>query len=182
MPRDPIVATSKLLSYVLRHRPDSIGLALDANGWAGVELLLAQLAAAGHAVDRPLLDRVVVANDKQRFAFSADGTRIRASQGHSVAVDLALPPSAPPDVLHHGTATRFMKSILASGLRASGRNHVHLSVDIESARRVGARHGFPAVLRVDAQRMQADGMVFYCADNGVWLTEAVLPRYLAIGG
>jgi putative RNA 2'-phosphotransferase len=135
-------------------------------------------AAAGHAVDRALLERVVATNDKQRFAFSEDGERIRASQGHSVAIDLALRSSTPPEVLYHGTATRFMQSILASGLRASGRYHVHLSADAESAKRVGARHGFPAVLRVDAQRMLADGTVFYCSDNGVWLTTTVLPRYL----
>jgi putative RNA 2'-phosphotransferase len=181
MPRDPIVATSKLLSYVLRHRPDSIGLALDGNGWAAVDDLLARLGAAGHAIDRTLLERVVADNDKQRFAFSENGARIRASQGHSIAVDLGLVPAAPPDVLYHGTASRFLKSILAAGLRASGRHHVHLSADADSAMRVGARHGFPAVLRVDARRMRADGIVFYRSDNGVWLTDAVLPRYLDVG-
>lgn len=178
MPQDALVTASKQLSYVLRHRPDSIGLALDAHGWAEVETLLARLGAAGHAIDRALLDAVVAGNDKQRFAFSEDGLRIRASQGHSVAVDLALAPSTPPDVLYHGSASRFMKSIMATGLRASGRHHVHLSADVETARRVGARHGFPVVLRVDAARMGADGIVFYRSDNGVWLTESVLPRYL----
>jgi putative RNA 2'-phosphotransferase len=181
MPRDPIVATSKLLSYVLRHRPDSIGLALDGNGWAAVDDLLARLRAAGHAIDRTLLERVVADNDKRRFAFSENGARIRASQGHSIAVDLGLVPAAPPDVLYHGTASRFLKSILAAGLRALGRHHVHLSADADSAMRVGARHGFPAVLRVDARRMRADGIVFYRSDNGVWLTDAVLPRYLDVG-
>jgi putative RNA 2'-phosphotransferase len=181
MSRDPIVATSKLLSYVLRHRPDSIGLALDAHGWAGVDDLLARLAAAGHAVDRALLARVVADNDKQRFAFSEDGARLRASQGHSIDVDLGLAPAPPPDVLYHGTASRFLKSILAAGLRASGRHHVHLSADVATARRVGARHGFPAVLRVDARRMRADGIVFYLSDNGVWLNDTVPPRYLDVG-
>lgn len=182
MPLDPIVATSKLLSYVLRHRPDSIGLALDARGWAAVDDVLVCLKASGHAVDRALLERVVAQNDKQRFAFSEDGTRIRASQGHSIAVDLGLAPEAPPDLLYHGTASRFLKSIWSAGLRASGRHHVHLSKDVDTARRVGARHGFPVVLRIDAQRMHADGMVFYRSDNGVWLTEAVLPRYLSMSG
>jgi putative RNA 2'-phosphotransferase len=182
MPADPVVATSKLLSYVLRHRPDSIGLALDAHGWTGVDDLLARLAAAGHAVDRALLERVVADNDKQRFAFNDDRTRIRASQGHSIQVDLALVQTEPPQVLYHGTASRFLKSILAEGLRASGRHHVHLSADIDTARRVGARHGFPAILRVDTGRMRADGLAFYCSDNGVWLTEAVLPRYLEVMG
>ncbi len=179
MPRDILVTTSKLLSYVLRHRPDRIGLALDTKGWAGVEDLLAQLAAHGHPLDRALLERVVAGNDKQRFAFSEDGTRIRASQGHSVQVDLALAPAVPPPVLYDGTASRFLKSILAEGLHAAARHHVHLSADVETAKRVGTRHGFPAVLRVDAAHMHADGMVFYRSDNGVWLTHAVLPRYLA---
>jgi putative RNA 2'-phosphotransferase len=179
MPKDPIVVASKLLSYVLRHRPDSVGLALDAHGWADVGDLLACLAAHGKPVDRALLDRVVAENDKQRFAFSEDGARIRASQGHSIAVDLQLRAAEPPAVLYHGTASRFLKSILASGLRAGARHHVHLSADLATATRVGARHGFPAVLAVDALRMRADGIAFYESDNGVWLTQAVQPKYLS---
>jgi len=179
MPRDPIVDASKLLSYILRHRPDSIGLALDAQGWTDVDALLAALRAHGKAIDRDLLERVVAGNDKQRFAFSADRLRIRASQGHSVAIDLGLSPAQPPDLLYHGTASRFLKAIKASGLRPGARRHVHLSADSETARRVGARHGFPAVLRVDARRMREDGVVFYVSDNGVWLTAAIPPRYLS---
>jgi putative RNA 2'-phosphotransferase len=182
MVRDLIVTTSKLLSYVLRHRPDSIGLQLDDQGWAGVDALLAALRAHGHAVDGDLLARVVAGNDKQRFAFSPDGARIRASQGHSVAVDLDLAPSSPPAVLYHGTASRFLKAIMAQGLKAGARRHVHLSRDVDTAMRVGARHGFPVVLGVDAARMAADGHLFYVSDNGVWLTEAVAPRYLSTAG
>ena len=178
MPRDPIAETSKLLSFILRHRPDSVGLALDTQGWADVETLVAALRAHGREIDRALLERVVAGNDKQRFAFSPDGRRIRASQGHSVAVDLGLEATAPPDLLYHGTASRFLKAIMASGLHPGGRRHVHLSADPDTARRVGARHGFPVVLRVDARRMHADGRVFYVSDNGVWLTAAVPPRYL----
>jgi putative RNA 2'-phosphotransferase len=180
MSRDAIVDTSKLLSYVLRHRPDSIGLQLDASGWAEVDVLLQRLAEHGKAVDRALLDRVVAHNDKQRFAFDATRTRIRASQGHSIQVDLDLQPAQPPDVLYHGTASRFLKSILASGLRAGNRQHVHLSGDVDTARRVGARHGFPVILHIDTARMRADGAVFYRADNGVWLTGPVAPRYLRV--
>jgi putative RNA 2'-phosphotransferase len=121
---------------------------------------------------------VVAENDKQRFAFSEDGSRIRASQGHSIDVDLQLRAAEPPAVLYHGTASRFLKSILASGLRAGARHHVHLSADRETATRVGARHGFPAVLVVDAARMHADGIAFYQSDNGVWLTGDVKPSYL----
>jgi putative RNA 2'-phosphotransferase len=179
MPKDTIVATSKLLSYVLRHRPDSLGLALDEHGWAVVDELLARLAQHGKPVDRNLLERTVAQNDKQRFAFNEDRTRIRASQGHSVPVDLQLRETEPPAVLYHGTATRFLKSILASGLRAGARHHVHLSADVRTATRVGARHGFPAVLTVDAARMYADGIAFYQSDNGVWLTAEVKPAYLS---
>src|SRR5438067_13464857 len=180
MPHDPIVATSKLLSFVLRHRPDSIKLTLDAQGWAEVDDLLACLRAHGKAIDRALLERVVAGNDKQRFALSPDGARIRASQGHSIGIDLALQPAEPPPVLYHGTASRFLESILASGLRVGARRHVHLSADVETATRVGARHGFPVVLRVDAARMQVDGIVFYQSENGVWLTGVVAPRYLQV--
>lgn len=179
MPTDPIVATSKLLSYVLRHRPDSIALTLDGQGWADVGELLSCLAAHGKPLDRALLERVVADNDKQRFALSEDGSRIRASQGHSIAVDLQLREAEPPDVLYHGTASRFLKAILASGLKAGARHHVHLSADPQTATQVGARHGFPAVLRVDAARMRADGIAFYQSDNGVWLTAAVKPKYLS---
>lgn len=180
MPNDPIVNTSKLLSYVLRHRPDSIGLQLDANGWANVDVLLARLAAHGKPVARDLLERVVADNDKQRFAFDAGRTRIRASQGHSIDVELGLVPIEPPDVLYHGTASRFLKSILATGLHAGSRRHVHLSGDVDTARRVGARHGFPVVLRIDTARMRADGLPFYRSDNGVWLAGPVAPRYLRV--
>lgn len=180
MPRDLIVTTSKTLSYVLRHRPDSIGLQLDASGWADVDALLARLAAHGKPIARTLLDQVVAQNDKQRFAFNADRTRIRASQGHSIAVDLGLRSAPPPAVLYHGTATRFLKSIMRGGLHAGNRRHVHLSPDAGTARTVGARHGFPVVLRVDAARMAAQGQVFYRADNGVWLSGAVAPRYLRV--
>jgi putative RNA 2'-phosphotransferase len=182
MPQDPIVATSKLLSYVLRHRPDSIGLVLDAHGWADVGELLARLVAGGKPVDPALLARVVAENDKQRFAFNADRTRIRASQGHSIAVDLQLREVEPPTALYHGTASRFLKAILATGLKAGARHHVHLSADLHTAMRVGARHGFPAVLLVDAARMHADGIPFYLSDNGVWLTEEVKPKYLSLTG
>jgi putative RNA 2'-phosphotransferase len=180
MSRDAVLATSKLLSYVLRHRPDSIGLQLDPNGWADVDVLLQRLAEYGKPVARDLLDRVVAENDKQRFAFDAGRTRIRASQGHSIQVDLDLKPAQPPDVLYHGTASRFLKSILASGLHAGNRQHVHLSGDVDTARRVGARHGFPVILHVDTARMRADGAVFYLSDNGVWLTGPVAPRYLRV--
>ena len=168
-----VVGVSKRLSYVLRHHPDSVGLTLDAHGWVAVDDLLAAL-----RLTRAELDEVVARNDKQRFALDGTGTRIRASQGHSVPVDLLLVPSVPPDVLFHGTVERFLTSILTEGLRPGNRHAVHLGADRETAERVGARRGRPVVLRVDAAAMARDGVAFTRSDNGVWLVDAVPPRYL----
>ncbi len=168
-----VVRRSKRLSYVLRHVPSSVGLTLDAAGWVDVDALLAAL-----GWTRAELERVVATNDKRRFALDESGTRIRASQGHSVAVDLGYAAQTPPQVLFHGTAERNLPVILAEGLRPGRRHAVHLSPDDVTARRVGARHGRPVVLRVDAEGMARDGAVFTRSANGVWLVDAVPPRYL----
>jgi len=176
---DPaLVKTSKFLSLVLRHRPERIGLELSEDGWAKVSELLHLMTAAGHPLTRETLLRVVAENDKQRFAMSDDGSRIRASQGHSVEIDLALPPTDPPELLYHGTAERFVDSILEHGLLRGSRNHVHLSLDVETATRVGQRHGRPTVLTIAAASMQRNGHVFFLSENGVWLTEHVPREYL----
>ncbi|AQS64668.1 putative RNA 2'-phosphotransferase [Rhizobium rhizogenes] len=172
-------ATSKFLSYVLRHAPESIGLTLDAQGWADVADLLAKANASGTPLDEAGLFSVVAESDKKRFTLSEDGRRIRAAQGHSVKVDLGQPPVEPPPQLYHGTATRFLEPILREGLRPGERQQVHLSADRKTAIAVGQRHGKPVVLIVDAGRMFADGYSFYRADNGVWLTDAVPFSYLA---
>ena len=173
-----LVRASKFLSLVLRHRPERIGITLDSAGWVAVDELLAAARRSGFPLDRATLERVVAENDKRRFAFSADGARIRASQGHSVGVDLGLAPQAPPDVLFHGTAARFLESIRCEGLKAGSRTHVHLSADEVTARTVGQRHGSPVVLRVEAGAMHRDGHEFYHSENGVWLALAVPARYL----
>ncbi len=172
-----VVRRSKRLSYVLRHAPGSVGLALDAAGWADVEALLAAL-----GWTRAELERVVATNDKRRFALNETGTRIRASQGHSVAVDLGYDPEPPPPVLFHGTAERNLPAIEAEGLRPGRRHAVHLSPDEVTARRVGARHGRPVVLQVDAEGMTRDGAVFTRSANGVWLVDAVPPAFLTVVG
>ena len=171
-----VTSASKLLAYVLRHQPESVGLTLDAAGWVPIDTLLAALAA--HGVDRDLLDRVVAGTDKVRFEV-ADG-RIRAAQGHSVPVDLGLDPVVPPPVLFHGTATRYLAGIRAHGLRPGRRRHVHLSADEATALRVGARHGKPVVLRIDAAGLHAAGHPFYLAANGVWLTDHVSPQWIPL--
>lgn len=169
---------SKFLSYVLRHAPQSIGLTLDANGWADVDELLARAPAGGYTFDRATLQEVVATSDKKRFTLSDDGARIRAAQGHSVAVELAIAPMIPPAMLFHGTATGNVAAILAEGLKPGRRQKVHLSLDEETASKVGQRHGKPVVLRVDAAGMHAHGLTFWRAENGVWLTDHVPPQFL----
>ncbi|MFI6445324.1 RNA 2'-phosphotransferase [Kitasatospora sp. NPDC050543] len=173
------VKTSKRLSRILRHDPRSVGITLDEAGWVPVAELLAALARHGSRLTRAELDHVVETNNKRRFAYSPDGLRIRASQGHSVAVDLGLAAAEPPPVLFHGTTTRYLDAIFLEGLRPMSRQDVHLSADTETAVRVGSRHGRPVVLRVDAAAMAAAGHEFRLSANGVWLTDAVAPQYLA---
>lgn len=172
--KSDIVKISKKMSYVLRHRPDAVGITLDANGWVAVADLLAAL-----RIDRATLDAVVAGNDKQRFA--VDGDRIRASQGHSVPVDLGYVAVTPPPVLYHGTAVANVASIRRDGLKKGRRHHVHLSVDTATAFAVGRRRhpAEVAVLRVDAPAMVAAGYEFFRSANGVWLTEVVPPAFIA---
>lgn len=173
-----LVRISKTLSYWLRHRPGEAGLSLDAQGWADVDSVLAALAAKGLPGDIDSLLSVVEENDKQRFELTADLDRIRARQGHSVGVDLALAPTEPPAELFHGTVEHFLNAILREGLRKMRRHHVHLSPDMETARRVGARRGAPVILTVNASLMRAEGHPFYVTDNRVWLTDHVPPQAL----
>lgn len=166
--------TSRYLCYVLRHAPGAIGLTLDREGWADIDDLVASARKAGHVLDPRLIRAVVDGNDKQRFALSSDGRRIRAVQGHSTdAVAIQREPVLPPEHLFHGTATRFLDAILAEGLRPGGRHHVHLSEDIVTAAQVGQRHGTPVVLTIQSRRMHQQGYRFYLADNGVWLTGPI---------
>ena len=169
---------SKFLSFVLRHHPELIGLALDENGWADVATLLQAATTKQVHITLDELDEIVATNDKKRFIFNADKSRIRANQGHSINVDLALEPMQPPDILYHGTVDKVMDSILAQGLQKMERHHVHLSSNIATAQQVGGRRGKPVVLTVRAGQMYADGFVFYQSENQVWLTDAVPPKYI----
>ncbi|MCB0256984.1 MAG: RNA 2'-phosphotransferase, partial [Anaerolineae bacterium] len=173
-----LVRHSKLLSYVLRHRPDEFGLELGPGGWVSVDAVLAGLRDAGHEIPIDVLREVVATNPKRRFAISDDGLQIRANQGHSVAINLMLDSVEPPAVLWHGTARRFLLSIREQGLLRGSRHHVHLSADAALARTVGSRHGRPVVLKVDSGAMHAAGHVFHVSDNEVWLTEHVPPAFL----
>lgn len=172
---------SKYLSYVLRHHPESIDLALDEQGWADIDILLEKCAAKQVLFDREDLEQLVAQNDKQRFAIDTVNNKIRANQGHSIRIDTGLEPEVPPAVLFHGTAERFLPSILEQGLQKQNRLHVHLSQEIATARNVGIRHGVPVVLHIDALSIQQDGFIFYLSENKVWLTEYVPAKYISYG-
>lgn len=167
------------LSLVLRHKPEAISIQLDANGWADVQQLLEKMNASKTPLTKVELIDIVLNNDKQRYRFNENRTKIRANQGHSLeGVDLELLPKQPPAMLYHGTATRFLGSILDQGLIKGSRHHVHLSDEVETASKVGQRHGKLAILLVNSAKMYADGYTFFQSDNGVWLTDAVPTGYL----
>ncbi|CAM2139663.1 putative RNA 2'-phosphotransferase [Pararobbsia alpina] len=183
-------AVSRLLSKILRHEPELVGVTLDPQGWVGIDELIRAIDRAAKAagaskrlrtlppITKDLIYAVVAQSDKQRFSLSPDRMLIRAAQGHSVSVDLGYVATEPPAVLYHGTARTNLASISREGLNPGSRHAVHLSIDVATATRVGARHGAPVVLVVDAARMHADGFEFFCSENGVWLTAHVPVKYL----
>lgn len=173
-----IVKISKYLSKHLRHTPELLGLTLEPGGWVAVSSLLAAREGRHFRITRDELDEVVARNNKQRFSYDPGRLRIRANQGHSVAVDLQLEPQEPPPVLYHGTARQYIEAIQREGLRRMSRHHVHLSGDKSTAHNVGARHGIPVVLEVDAAAMHKVGFTFYRSENGVWLVDSVPSEYL----
>lgn len=175
-----LVGTSKFLSLVLRHRPEIIGLQLDANGWVPVADLLSRAGAERPGLDRAQLEEIVATNPKNRFELDRETDRIRARQGHSVEIELDLPPVEPPPELYHGTAERVLAAILAGGLRKGKRHHVHLTAELATARDVGGRHGRPVVLVVASGVMHRAGHAFYRTGNGVWLTDHVAPAHLRL--
>lgn len=173
------VKESRFLSLILRHKPETIGITLDEHGWADVNALLDGVNRTGkYALDRAKLEEIVRTDEKQRYSFSEDGTKIRANQGHSVQVDVELTELTPPEYLWHGTAERFAERILTEGLKPMSRLYVHLSPDEETARRVGVRHGKLYLLRVHTGEMARQGYRFFRSENGVWLTKHVPPQFL----
>lgn len=171
-------SVSKFLSLVLRHSPETINLKLDENGWADVEELIAKCTKNGNALNAELLDYVVENNDKKRFAFNEDKTKIRASQGHSISVELNLTETKPSEYLYHGTVAKFMENIRKEGLQKMSRQHVHLSKDRETAVKVGSRRGIPQILSIRSGQMHRDGFKFYLSENNVWLTDEVPIKYI----
>jgi putative RNA 2'-phosphotransferase len=173
-----ITHISKFLSLVLRHQPQIIGIQLDQNGWTNIIDLIEKADKYGVYIDRETLNHIVATNSKKRFAINDSNDKIRASQGHSVEIELGYISQEPPDILFHGTAEKSVYSILQTGLEKRTRQHVHLSSDVEMAIKVGQRHGKPFVLRVLANKMYKDNFQFFLSENGVWLTDYVPPKYL----
>jgi putative RNA 2'-phosphotransferase len=180
MDNKDLVKISKYLSKHLRHQPERLGLTLESGGWVDVDRLLSACAEHRFPITRAQLDEVVQGNDKQRFAFDDTGLRIRANQGHSTPVDLQLEPTTPPAILYHGTAEANVATIQASGLARMARHHVHLSVDVATALKVGGRHGRPVIFAIDSAAMHAQGHRFYVSANGVWLVDSVPPEFLRL--
>lgn len=171
---------SKFLSLILRHEPEVVGLTLDKNGWADVKKLIAACAVAERKFTFSELEEIVTTNDKKRFAFNDDQTKIRASQGHSLDLEIEYEEKTPPEMLYHGTAEKNLGVIFAEGLKKMSRHHVHLSSDTETARAVGTRYGKPVIFEIDTAKMLAENYKFYVSANGVWLAEEVPPQFLKI--
>ena len=169
---------SVFISLVLRHKPDAAGITLDEHGWANVDELINGINNTGRKIDMTMLEEIVKTDNKQRYSFNEDKTLIRANQGHSIPVDVELKEQEPPELLYHGTADRFLDNIMTEGLKPMSRLYVHLSKDIETAKKVGKRHGNPVVLKVYSRQMNRDGVEFYLSENGVWLTKKVDAEYL----
>ena len=169
---------SKFISLILRHKPEAIGITLDEHGWANTDELIRGINKT-RRFDMAMLEKIVAEDEKKRYSFNEDKSLIRANQGHSVPIDAELEEKEPPEILYHGTTSRFAASIDKQGLKPQSRLYVHLSADTETARKVGARHGKPIIYAVKSQAMRNAGLIFYLSVNGVWLTKSVPPQYLA---
>ena len=173
-----LVKISKYLSYLLRHKPEAIALELDSEGWAAISELITKT--KQFKLTREIIELVVETDDKQRFRISDDGKKIRANQGHSIEVDLGLSPISPPDFLWHGTAQRFLESIMEIGLVKKNRHHVHLTESVAVAKAVGSRYGKPVILKIAAQEMHQNGYEFFKTVNNVWLVDKALPEFIEV--
>lgn len=174
-PNKELTRISKKLALILRHKPESFNIKLDKNGWAQTSDILKAL-----NINMSILETIVVTDNKGRYAFDEYKKRIRAVQGHSIVVDLNLVSAIPPDSLYHGTAKRNIGSIMSKGINKISRQYVHLSTSFETAVTVGTRHGEAVVFRINTKAMRADGISFYRAENGVWLTEYIDPKYISL--
>lgn len=173
-----LVKLGKYLSLILRHKPEVIGIELDKHGWANVDELIEGINKTGRFINEEILDEIVKTNNKRRYQYNDDHTKIRANQGHSINVNVDLQERIPPNPLYHGTALNYLDKIKQSGIKKMKRLHVHLSKDIETAKIVGKRHGQAVVLVIDTKAMVEDGFIFYYSNNGVWLCNDIDYKYI----
>ena len=172
--------TSKFISLILRHKPETIGIFLDEHGWADVQEMIDGINASGSDhLDMEMLEEIVQTDEKQRYSFNEDHTLIRANQGHSIPVDVELEEKNPPALLYHGTGEKYVSAIDEQGLIPKSRLYVHLSADVTTAKKVGSRHGKPVIYTIDCAKMTAEGYKFYLSANKVWLTKKVPVKYLS---
>ena len=170
-------STSKFISLILRHKPETIGITLDEHGWADVDALIEGISRT-KAFDRQMLEEIVATDEKGRYSFNEDKTLIRANQGHSIPVDVELEEKIPPEILYHGTGEKYVATIDEQGLIPKTRLYVHLSLDEETAKKVGSRHGKPVIYIVKSGQMSRDGIPFFLSANGIWLVKEVPVKYL----
>ena len=173
------VKLSKFISLVLRHKPENIGLILSKDGWANVYELIEKIKSIGKNISKDILERIVLYNDKNRFKFNENHSLIRANQGHSINVDLEFEEKEPPEILFHGTSINNIDSIKQEGIKKMNRLYVHLSSREETAKKVGERHGKPAIIKINSKQMYEDGIKFYLSENKVWLCDYIDPKYIA---
>lgn len=172
------IKLGKFLSLILRHKPETVGITLDKNGWVDVKELIEKIKLSGRYIDMEILERIVRENNKKRYSFDEKKEKIRANQGHSIEVELNLKEMVPPIILYHGTATRFLESIREKGIIKGNRQYVHLSKDIETARNVGKRHGEVVILPIDIEGLKKIGHKFYLSENNVWLSDDIPSEYI----
>ena len=170
-------STSKFISLILRHKPETIGITLDEHGWANVDELIEGISRT-QPFDREMLEEIVATDEKGRYSFNEDKTLIRANQGHSIPVDVELEQKEPPEILYHGTGEKYVASIDEQGLIPKSRLYVHLSKDEETAKKVGSRHGKPVIYIVKSGQMSRDGIPFFLSANGIWLVKEAPVKYL----
>ena len=170
---------SKFISLLLRHKPEEGNLTLDEHGWCDVDDLIRVLNERYHNIDMSVLEEIVKTDEKGRYSFNEDKTLIRANQGHSINVDVELKETKPPKILYHGTGEKSVANIKREGLKPMSRLYVHLSKDIDTANKVGSRHGVAHILVIDTERMFNDGYKFYLSENNVWLTKEVPTLYIS---
>lgn len=175
---------SKFLSLILRHQPEILNLKCEVGGWVDIGLLIEnsiKYGRQGTAFNREMINEIVKNCPKQRYAISECGEKIRANQGHSTDVDMQFEPVRPPQTLLHGTSLENWEKIKFSGIRRMSRQHVHLTEHIDTAAKVGSRHGEVVVtLVINSEKMHADGFKFYKSENNVWLTDNVPVEYIVV--